>query len=120
MTVRITRLDEPGQTRLRIDGWLARIDLPELERACADRDGGLVLDLTGLRDADSEALTRLRELMAAGAQLEGVSPYLALRLGRSVNRLSQGSPTGGGAEKAPGMEDTQLPRVEDGNEDQPE
>jgi hypothetical protein len=43
----------------------------------------LALDLTDLRWVDAAGITLLNTLADAGAQLRGVSPYIALLLGRA-------------------------------------
>lgn len=81
MTFRITRVDEPQRTILKVDGWLQADGLAEFERTCGDPSAGLTLDMRGLRQADEASLALLRRLRAAGATFEGLSAYLTLRLG---------------------------------------
>lgn len=84
MTFRITRLDDPEQTILKVDGWLQAGGLAdlerELERALDNASAGLTLDLSGLRQADEAAVELLRRLAAGGARLTNCPPYLALRI----------------------------------------
>lgn len=85
MTFRITRLDNPQGPVIRIDGWLRREGLAELEReiqrASAQSSARLTLDLAGLRWADEGAVALLRSLVADGTRLVDCAPYLAMRLG---------------------------------------
>jgi hypothetical protein len=55
----------------------------ELERLCQTVPSPLALDLTDLRWADAAGIRLLNTLADTGAQLRGVSPYIALLLGRS-------------------------------------
>jgi hypothetical protein len=48
---------------------------------CSGSDEPLRLDLTDLVSADQAGLEALRALAHLGVALEGVSPYLAIRLG---------------------------------------
>lgn len=81
MTFRITRVDDPRGTTLKVDGWLQADGLAEFERTCGDPSDRLTLDLRGLRQADEASLAVLRRLRAAGATFVGLSSYLTLRLG---------------------------------------
>ncbi|MGE5155262.1 MAG: hypothetical protein ACM3ST_14775, partial [Bdellovibrio bacteriovorus] len=84
MTFRITRLDDPQRTVIKVDGWLQAKGLPDLERELdrirGDASAGMTLDLSGLRQADEAAVELLRGLAAGGAQFINCPPYLALRL----------------------------------------
>lgn len=85
MTLRISS-NWPGPTsRLKLDGRLTGQEVAELRRAYAGATGKVVLDLTDLQFADRQGVSVLREIRAQGAQLIGVSHYLALLLGETLN-----------------------------------
>jgi hypothetical protein len=65
---------------VQIHGRLVGPAVQELERVCRDASGPLVLDVTHLMSADDVGLAALRRLVTDGAQLIGLSPYLALLL----------------------------------------
>ena len=83
MLLRITQQHEGPLTVIAIDGYLVREGVAELKRLCQGVTLPLALDLTYLQRVDAESLTFLNALADAGAQLRGVSPYIALLLGRS-------------------------------------
>ena len=63
-----------------------RTDLPDVQAACDSAKAPLVLDLSGLKSADADAIRALRSLSEKGAKLEGANPYirqLLLEIGRS-------------------------------------
>lgn len=97
MTFRITRLDDPQQTVLKVDGWLRAEGLAdlerELERALDNASTGLTLDLSGLRQADEAAVELLRRLAVGGAQFINCPPYLALRLAPPGDRKGHEAPS---------------------------
>lgn len=96
MTFRITRLDDPEQTILKVDGWLQAEGLAdlerELERALENATARLTLDLSGLRLADEAAVELLRRLAAGGARLTNCPPYLALRIAAPGDRNGHEAP----------------------------
>ncbi len=96
MTLRITRVDDPRGTVLKVDGMPRAAELDELRRACARPTAGLTLDLTGLRHADEAAISLLRSLGAAGARLINCPPYLALRLAGCGSSLAPSQPGSSG------------------------
>ena len=83
MLVRITQHSEGSLTVVTIHGSLGREGVAELESLCQGVLSPLALDLTYLWWADSAGITLLNTLADAGVQLRGVSPYIALLLGRS-------------------------------------
>ena len=83
MLVRITQHSEDSLTVVTIHGSLGREGVAELERLCQEVSSPLALDLTYLRWVDAAGITLLNTLADAGAQLRGVSPYIALLLGRA-------------------------------------
>jgi hypothetical protein len=75
---------QPG-TVVKVDGWLGAAGVPALLQTCSEAEPPLVLDLRDLRDAEPEGVAALRRLVAAGAVVDAVSPYIALLLsGRSA------------------------------------
>lgn len=71
----------PGSPfRLRLHGRLAGAGVVECERACLRAGRDIVLDLSELRSADAAGIVALVQLRAAGATLEGASPYIRLLL----------------------------------------
>jgi hypothetical protein len=83
MLLRITQQHEGSLMVIAIDGHLVRDGVTELERLCQGVTPPLVLDLTYLQRVDAGGITLLNALADAGAQLRGVSPYIALRLRHS-------------------------------------
>jgi ABC-type transporter Mla MlaB component len=83
MLVRITQHSEDSLTVITIDGSLEREGVAELERLRQGVPSRLALDLTYLWWVDAAGITLLNTLADTGAQLRGVSPYIALLLGRS-------------------------------------
>jgi len=80
MTVRIETTSEDSKTIVSVDGRLAGAGVRELLRTCRLTKSEFVLDLTGLRSADSEGIEAIRELVRAGRKLRGVSPFIRLLL----------------------------------------
>jgi ABC-type transporter Mla MlaB component len=83
MRVRMTQRNEGDLTVIAIAGHLIREGVVELERLCQAVPSPLALDLTDLRWVDAAGIRLLNTLADTGAQLRGVSPYIALLLGRS-------------------------------------
>ena len=83
MLVRITQRSEGSLTVITIHGSLGQEGVAELERLCQGVPSPLALDLAYLWWVDAAGITLLNTLAEAGAQLRGVSPYIALLLGRS-------------------------------------
>ncbi len=80
MTVRIDTSSEDSKTILSVAGRLAGLGVNEFLRTCNQVEDELVLDLTGLRSADSEGINAIRELVCKAARLRGVSPFIRLLL----------------------------------------
>jgi len=78
--LRITRIEDgPHRTALRVEGRVTGSHLGELERAiagCGDDPRRLVVDLAGVRFVDAPGAALLSRLRAAGACLEGCSPFV--------------------------------------------
>ena len=80
MQLRIT--PEPGSPRrLRIDGRLTAVGVPELMRACQGEPRPTQLELASLQAADDAGLAALKRLAGDGLELRGANPYLTLLLG---------------------------------------
>jgi ABC-type transporter Mla MlaB component len=67
---------------LRIAGQLSNDGVQELERVCHHTEGPLILDLSELSKVDHSGVAAIRELVARGAELVAVPPYIALLLER--------------------------------------
>jgi anti-anti-sigma regulatory factor len=93
MAVRITSHLKGHRFVVRVDGTLdqnaSALLRAEVERAST---GPLVLDLSGLVTFDEAGLALLRVLAAAGARLEGASPYVKLRLGPDTPTVRRRAP----------------------------
>ncbi len=83
MSVRITSLSESTGTVIHIAGKLRTEDIGELEREASDVTGPLILDVSDLASTDAAGAESLKTLADGGAELRGVSPYLALLLERN-------------------------------------
>ena len=80
MTVRIETSTEDSKITVRVAGRLENSGVSELLRVCRSIESELVLDLTGLRSADSEGIEAIHELVRGGANLRGASPFIRLLL----------------------------------------
>ncbi len=75
-------IDAEDGTVLQLAGRLAADSVAELGRVCREVDWPLRLDLSELTYADDTGLAAIRELVARGAELERVPPFVALLLER--------------------------------------
>jgi anti-anti-sigma regulatory factor len=82
MSVRITSISESTGTVLQIAGKLRIEDVGELEREASAVTGPLILDVSSLASTDAAGAESLTALAHGGAELRGVSTYLALLLER--------------------------------------
>jgi len=82
-------------------GRLGREHTAELLRICDEAPGPLRVDLANLVSADPTGLEALVGLEGRGAELTGISPYLALRLERARTAARSGNATPG-SPAAPG------------------
>ena len=82
MLLRITQTTEGPLTVLTVAGQLVADGVAELARMAQAAVPPLALDLTHLQQADADGIALLQALADAGAQLRGVSPYIALLLAR--------------------------------------
>ena len=80
-------------TLIQVDGELVGEGVGELAKVCDAVDGRLGLDLTNLRAADAGGLQQIRTFADRGARLVGVSPYIALLLGRTGGARRSGTCT---------------------------
>jgi anti-anti-sigma regulatory factor len=80
MTVRIETTSEGSKTIVTVAGRLAGSATHEFLRACRSTKSEFVLDLSGLRSADSEGIEAIRELVREGRKLRGASPFIRLLL----------------------------------------
>jgi anti-anti-sigma regulatory factor len=87
MSVRITSILESTETVLQIAGKLRTEDVGELEREASAVTGPLVLDVSGLASTDAAGAESLKSWADRGAELRGVSTYLALLLERNEPSL---------------------------------
>ena len=78
--LRITLSESENGTAVRLAGHLAGESVAEARKVCLAADPPLLIDATELRDADSEGLTLLAELLERGANIEHLTTYLAMRL----------------------------------------
>ncbi len=89
MTVRIDTTSEDSKTIVSVAGRLEGLGVREFLRTCCNSvEDELVLDLTGLRSADSEGINAIRELVCRSAKLRGVSPFIRLLLEPLGDRFS--------------------------------
>jgi hypothetical protein len=80
--LRITQLSVAnGRRTLQLEGRLVGPWVAELRRAAAEADAPTTLDLSGVAFADAEGVAALRQLRAAGAELEGASGFLTALIG---------------------------------------
>ena len=80
MNVRITSIHEGERMILNIAGRLQSADLAELNKEITSDVASLMLDLSELLSADRAGIELLRELVAMGAELRGVSRYMQMLL----------------------------------------
>jgi hypothetical protein len=80
MDVRIEKQTAVEVTIILISGELKGQGIFELDRICHETEGALSLDLGNLRSVGEEGILLLRTLVARGAALTGVNPYLGLLL----------------------------------------
>jgi anti-anti-sigma regulatory factor len=80
MSVRIETTSEDSETIVSVAGRLEGSATQEFLMACRSTKNEFVLDLSGLRSADSEGIEAIRELVRAGRKLRGVSPFIRLML----------------------------------------
>lgn len=69
-----------AQTIVHIEGHLMESSVPELLKVCRNAPQPLILDLSQLRSACTEAIQALRKLVGEGARLRGTPRYIELML----------------------------------------
>ena len=87
MSVRITAIAESTEMVIHVAGKLRTEDVGELEREASGVMGLLVLDLSHLTSTDAAGAESLNALAHLGAELRGVSTYLAMLLKRTEPSL---------------------------------
>ena len=65
---------------VRLSGRLAGESVAEARQVCFSAAAPLLIDASELRDAGADGIALLVELMTEGAQVEGLSGYLAMRV----------------------------------------
>ena len=83
IVLRITTSTGETGTVVRIAGQLSNDGVRELERVCREVEWPLILDLSEFRNVDDSGLAAIRDLVARGAELVAVPPYIALLLERA-------------------------------------
>ena len=73
---------ESGRTVIKIDGRLKDTDILELVRSLEAVRGPAALDLSELQSVDREVAVQLRKLIDSGLEVQAVSPFIELLLGR--------------------------------------
>ena len=86
MPIRVTKIAEASGTLVKVDGWFKAEDVEEFVHLLEQLAGDTALELSELQSADRAAVELLRELIASGVQLRGVSPYLDVLLKAEPNR----------------------------------
>jgi hypothetical protein len=89
MDIRISVIRTGLGNLLKVDGALTAARLPMLESTLATLEKPFALDLSELRASDEEGIQALRRLSDAGADLRGLSPLIALRLGLCNDDVEQ-------------------------------
>lgn len=80
MNIRINRSDRADGVVVELHGWLSREVLTELMSLCDSVGDPLRFDLSQLAGTDEAGLAALQSRIAAGARIEGASPYIRLLL----------------------------------------
>jgi hypothetical protein len=89
MDIRISVIRTGSGSLLKVDGTLTAARLPMLESTVATLQKPFAVDLSELRASDEAGIQALRRLRDAGAELRGLSPLIALRLGFGDNDVEQ-------------------------------
>ena len=77
----IGHVDEPDKRVVRVAGYLASAQVPDLVSVCrGSLAGHLVIDLSDLLNADVVGIDTLRRLARDGAALVEVPEYIRLKL----------------------------------------
>ena len=71
--------DDSGSV-VRLAGRLAGEFVGEAERVCLSAKPPLLIDATGLQEADADGLALLVKILEGGARVKGLSGYLAMRV----------------------------------------
>jgi anti-anti-sigma regulatory factor len=74
--IRITT-DNSNGLRLIVEGQLSGLAVEELRKSCAGSQGsGVIVDLSGVVFADSQAASLLKQLSVAGFVIQGCSDFI--------------------------------------------
>ncbi len=85
MAFRISSLSGKDETIIRLEGRLSATRVKDLKKAVQGARGTVLLDLSGLRSADTEGVLALRSF-AKGTKLVGASPYIRQLLNETSSR----------------------------------
>jgi anti-anti-sigma regulatory factor len=86
MAFRISSLSGKDETIIRLEGRLSATRVKDLKKAVQGARGTVLLDLSGLRSADTEGVLALRSFAAKGTKLVGASPYIRQLLNETSSR----------------------------------
>jgi hypothetical protein len=78
--LRITLGVNNDGSMVRLAGRLADEFVGEAERVCLSAEAPLLIDATGLQEADADGIALLAKILAGGGRIEGLSRYLAMRV----------------------------------------
>jgi hypothetical protein len=81
MSIRVVSVIEGESEVLQVQGWLKGEAVEDFMGIVGSIDAGSVLDLSGLRTADTRGIDALRCLVSSGVVLERVPQAIALRIG---------------------------------------
>jgi anti-anti-sigma regulatory factor len=86
LTFRITGISGEDETIIRLEGRLSAKRVEDLKKAVQVPPETVLLDLSGLRSADTDGVRALRSISAKGAKLVGASPYIRQLLNETSSR----------------------------------
>lgn len=86
MDMRLSVIRSDTGSTLKVAGKLTGSRVPLLERTAASLAKPLAVDLSDLVALDEEGVQALGRLRDAGAELRGLSPFIALSLGLGEDR----------------------------------
>jgi anti-anti-sigma regulatory factor len=86
LVFRITSASGEDETIIRLEGRFDAKRTEDLKKAIQMARGNVLLDLSGLRSADTESVLELRSLAAKGTKLVGASPYIRQLLNEAPSR----------------------------------
>ena len=83
MTLRVDTLSEASMTVVSVAGRLEGEGMRAFLKTCDSIEGEFVLDLSGLRSADSEGIETIQQMVIRGQKLRCVSPFIRFLLNSS-------------------------------------